>query len=224
MLQSWTSLSKVAFLTVLILGTVYFSGICQGLQIEPTDNDLKNQFMADRGSFEKLKDMICSDERVSVVSNCRLGSFSLINGEWLNEKGVPVSKVTVHRATAVSPDRWEIYQRLLQTTGTKKLIKLMNSSGNNEVVIFTVWFSHISPKPSLEEKRIIYTRGVIAGNVCSDTTYKRPAMPTDLNKDRKEVTIYSRIEKNWYISFVRFGNLVPDQHVENSKKLPQGGE
>ena len=181
------------------------------MRAEPSDIELEKLFVEKKARFIELRDMILAEDNIEFVSRERLGPYSQVNSKWLDANGRHVSSLEVHSATQVSLKRWEHYVDLLNETGVISLRKSIAEKNSNSV-FFLVWSSHISPKPSLEEKYFQYSVTKPAGMVVNNTEGKnRPKMPADINKDRFPVVLNSKLLNYWFVTFIRYGNIPPTQ-------------
>jgi len=196
--------------SVLVILVVFFIGACTcsrpGLTSssnqEPSDNSLRKYFLQEKVSLERLKDMMSRHKSLTFVAPSRLGQFHFRDSKWyLNDNHV--SRETVSTATGVSSDEMKLYDQLLAQTNIQSIS--VEQGGQTK---FLVWRSTPPPKPALEEKFFVFCNQV-PSSLEADTGVGRPTRNDDQAADRKQITLYSPIEKNWFISFVRYGNIPP---------------
>lgn len=177
----------------------------------PSDSELKRYFVERRSSFEELARLIEkeSDHSLQGISREMVDS----NISRISEKLECAESGGVNEQVELK--KWTSYRSLLKATGVSDVQRCWErNKQTNKIqhyILFYFWRSSPAPKPALDELCFANTHDLPEKfQLVKDTREGLiPSSAVNLSAEREKLVRVSSIQDNWYVFFVRWGNIPP---------------
>ena len=181
--------------------------------IAPSDAEMRKHFLNKRSSFENLVRLIETEP----------GPVALGISRDIIEDNISKLSQEIDSAGSENTDklkRWTAYKSLFLDTNVAGIERNWerNERTNRiqQFVLFRFWRSYPAPKPALDELGYLRSKELPENYQLVENTREglKPRTSLDLNSARERLVRVSRIQDDWYVFFVRWGNIPPTRRTD----------